>query len=989
MSKLDLQDKATEKHDPYTDAGRGLRHQLQEQEKFNQLASTYDSQSADPAQENANIAKLNARESEGTIPYTPQNQTSSSNSGKKRWQFLTSKKIRGKSSLLAVIAVLFGGGAALTVLFSPTIAIVQLKEVFTQDLNDQLRSLDTRSAVLLRSKLKDTTKGSCGAVKITCRFSTLHDDQVKKFKAQGIEIDRDMSKGIGGKRGQITRMTFTNPTSGEKTYITNAAELKNASLNNMAFRSSLITSYNPKVIGFADKVAAKVFAKNGARKSLQINGSTDEERQKSVNSIVEKKASVNASSIVTKTDEDGNKTYTDDKGNPLTSEEVEQARQSSERISALAEIGSSKTIQNLAKGAMITGVIDTSCTIYNTSRMVSALSKVKKKEQAVRFATTMILTPADAMKANEATEEMVSFVGDNITQTNTEEKVIDESRATEPGTASNPPMVENKDFGKSGLDSPAFRLAAHDDVPKLDMRASRFMLGDSTPNTFDGIAQALALSLSLGTNPDPQSISDKCKFVQNPAVRLGALAIGIIAGAGTAGLSTVAMITGSVAIGAMLPYLESVLADIITGNLFKDLEGMDTVDAAFVGTAGLTGDMAMARGMKPLDDTEAVEASQENAKVAQAYSEVERYQAKDTPLDITNQYSFLGSIAFSLTPYVRQSASSLGTMAMSVGNLLPASLAVVAAPKLFAASPIQRFQQCNDVNYLRLGIKADVFCNVRYGNSKEELALDPIENANWMAATGNIDPESEDGVAKDNGDKGWNYVKFLKECVNRSTGWGENQDENTGDGAECRKKENEPLNMRYRIYTMDVSVDQSLDGSKSQKADPGTTGSASGATGNVTEDGWSYPTTTDGNITSGFKTAARPDHRGVDITHSGGSLNKPIFAARDGKVIAAGPAEGFGNWIIIRHQVDGKTIDSLYGHMYNDGVLVKQGDTIKAGQEIGKIGSDGQSTGPHLHFELWDGGRISDNGQVGKETNPEPILQKAKNAQPGNRSRDV
>lgn len=126
-------------------------------------------------------------------------------------------------------------------------------------------------------------------MKITCRFSTLHDDQVKKFKAQGIEIDRGPAKGISGKRGQIERMTFTNPKTGKITEIRTPEELTKMSLNDMDFRSSLITSYNPKVIGFADKVAAKVFAKNGAKKSLQINGSTDEERQKSVNSIVEKK----------------------------------------------------------------------------------------------------------------------------------------------------------------------------------------------------------------------------------------------------------------------------------------------------------------------------------------------------------------------------------------------------------------------------------------------------------------------------------------------------------------------------------------------------------------------------------------------------------------------------------------------------------------------------------------------------------------------------
>ena len=91
----------------------------------------------------------------------------------RRWQLLTSKKIRGKSSLFVVLLILFGGGGFMTVFMSPSLAIVQLRQVLTQDLNDQLKSFDTRSAIMLRSKLKNVTKGSCGAVKIHCRFGTV------------------------------------------------------------------------------------------------------------------------------------------------------------------------------------------------------------------------------------------------------------------------------------------------------------------------------------------------------------------------------------------------------------------------------------------------------------------------------------------------------------------------------------------------------------------------------------------------------------------------------------------------------------------------------------------------------------------------------------------------------------------------------------------------------------------------------------------------
>ena len=105
-------------------------------------------------------------------------------------------------------------------------------------------------------------------------------------------------------------------------------------------------------------------------------------------------------------------------------------------------------------------------------------------------------------------------------------------------------------------------------------------------------------------------------------------------------------------------------------------------------------------------------------------------------------------------------------------------------------------------------------------------------------------------------------------------------------------------------------------------------------------------------------------------------MGKPIFAARDGDVVAAGPADGFGNWIIIQHTVDGRRVDTVYGHMYDDGVLVKVGQKVTAGQQIGKIGSNGQSTGAHLHLEVWEGGRLPEG--AGREVNPNPALEAGK-----------
>ncbi|MBD0323667.1 MAG: M23 family metallopeptidase, partial [Aldersonia sp.] len=72
-----------------------------------------------------------------------------------------------------------------------------------------------------------------------------------------------------------------------------------------------------------------------------------------------------------------------------------------------------------------------------------------------------------------------------------------------------------------------------------------------------------------------------------------------------------------------------------------------------------------------------------------------------------------------------------------------------------------------------------------------------------------------------------------------------------------------------------------------------------------------------------------------------------------GTVIEAGPASGFGLWI--RIQQDDGTI-GVYGHV-ND-MFVRNGQHVRAGDIIGTVGNRGQSTGPHLHYEVWMPGNV-------------------------------
>ncbi|MFT4044750.1 MAG: M23 family metallopeptidase [Gordonia sp. (in: high G+C Gram-positive bacteria)] len=105
-------------------------------------------------------------------------------------------------------------------------------------------------------------------------------------------------------------------------------------------------------------------------------------------------------------------------------------------------------------------------------------------------------------------------------------------------------------------------------------------------------------------------------------------------------------------------------------------------------------------------------------------------------------------------------------------------------------------------------------------------------------------------------------------------------------------------------------------------------------------------------FTSGFAMRWGSFHGGIDFA---APLGTPIHAATDGVVIEAGPASGYGNWIQIR--ADDGTV-TMYGHMASAGVLVHQGQHVTAGDVIALVGSEGFSTGPHCHFEVWKNGTM-------------------------------
>lgn len=106
--------------------------------------------------------------------------------------------------------------------------------------------------------------------------------------------------------------------------------------------------------------------------------------------------------------------------------------------------------------------------------------------------------------------------------------------------------------------------------------------------------------------------------------------------------------------------------------------------------------------------------------------------------------------------------------------------------------------------------------------------------------------------------------------------------------------------------------------------------------------GWVVPV--DGRCSSGFGARGGEFHTGQDLA---APIGTPIVAASSGTVIEAGPAGGYGLWVRIQHPGG---LVTTYGHNHRN--LVRPGQPVHAGQPIAEVGDRGESTGPHLHFQI-------------------------------------
>lgn len=692
--------------------------------------------------------------------------------------------LKKKGPIGGIVALVLGGSIVGTMLFSPGLMLVQMKEMLLDRFNYQEAVMGPRSKLMLDKKITSTfTTGVCtNVVSVKCKFSTISNRQAARLKAAGVDIENGAQK-FGG-RVKPTTIIFN----GESI---SAKDFKARYNADVELRNAMRKAYNPRFAGFADKVWAKVATKIGVTKQRALPDGDAKEKSESIKEKTKEgtKLSLDDPNV---TCEGSQCTNAD--GGTMTTEEARAAAQASKEATEEAVEEAAQAAANTAKAALggaaksvaaavaVTGVVDVGCQAYSSVRALGFAAKTVRSLQLARYAMVWLNT-ADQIKDGTAKPEDVSYLGEIATTVE---------------------MDEDGNPRKPFMDSFGMQYTQYGTVGKADNYVNQFMAGGGLTGDLIGITSYIG-SL-VGGAP-----RETCKTLSNGWVQAGSIAAGValllIPGVNVAwsGKATANLVIAGV-LSVALALLPELMKDILAGNVVDGIVGEDAGNAVASGYGTMAGDLAQEGGGAPMSIEQGVEFVRLQDEVVAQYHEDEASTL--SPLDPTSSHTFVGSIVAKLLPYssnvksglFTSAASSLAsTVGSSLGSVIPTSSAAANATTEAALT------YCKDDDYANyLEIATDPFCNPIYGIPAEYINKDPIVVVDELLATSQIDQE---GVVI----PGSEYEEYISHCIERSSPLGDTGQSLNGDpGLKC--KIDSDMKANYYLYRIDSRIDDGMDG---------------------------------------------------------------------------------------------------------------------------------------------------------------------------------
>lgn len=726
----------------------------------------------------------------------------------------------------SVAGVVVGGGAMASFVLSPSILLVHIKEVLHNDRADSTRTNQWFARAYLSYKFKNTgDKCAPGSPKILCKAGSMSREEMQErrnagFKFTGEEIDKDgnktgknaadletetpdeAAKADKGTRYQIDSMTFAADNHESKS---GADALKWAEDEKRpASLVRLTNAFNNKSKFFQNKKFDNML--RNVMKIKNGKASTQYAEGEDADSARQRDAQFNqATGGVSEADQEAD-------ARRIAAEASEEGRDR-------AVNGGPDEGYTRPKTGGFTSLIRAICTGHKVVRSAEAAVQIKHYYRLVGFAMEF-LKLADMAKAGAITMVTMSHFMDKITYTG--------------------PYKEPEKDGKGFTDSRGFKLASHGDMKGLDEWSKKYILGGTDSNGKSvavllasiGVIEALEKGVELLVNTTPgvedmngrDAIKTMCRAVNGRAALLAqcAAAAAPLVGVGTAvapGPGTIAssafslqmcgctisptltnIITGSgdgcEDIEKAINYLMGLLAAATGAAVAKvaekiienwdigaDTKGYDAGDTAAAGAHQLLATNSTAYATMPGTAGQHQAFAAYTEGIYQTYENVARYEAKQSPFDLENKYSFASILASS----IQTDAYTASPFVHSFGLLfsgIPSALSILNTKAYGAYSaptekPIERYD-CNndqetkseDLKYL--GVAGDKYCSIVTFTPTPELEL----------AKQQAEKEGDETFTK--------VIKYMAEKQEANEDGGGTRDDTQGCDSKCEEESIEP-----------------------------------------------------------------------------------------------------------------------------------------------------------------------------------------------------
>lgn len=597
-----------------------------------------------------------------------------------------------------------------------------------------------------------------------------------------------------------------------------------------------------------------------------------------------------------------------------------------------------------AVGAAFKGVFafaEKACAMMQIIRTVTMGAKILAVFGLLVYLSTF-LAAADSLKAGDGNYAVISFLA-NLLIT---------------------PSVAEGSKGFNFFDGPFLGYMSEG---KINSRKSlgRYVYGQPPLRMISKVNDIISSSgVSVST----------CRHINSWYGQLVGLTTGILTLVFTGGTVNAAAVAGSVSAQVILSVLSAyaipMLIRLFAGTVApdpKDPERGYGISAALtVGAMLWRNFRGKNMGDRPLAKTEVAQFNKE-ANAQLALDTKARNYGKN-PLDINQPNSVTSRLAMQfapalLTPTSQANYQTMAALASSPFSLLSGSLGKVLSPAVGAQTyDGYAGQFCQDPDSLAMPVAVDATCVPVGGEFAEKLEskkYDPQVVVNYMIDRGHIDDQNEptsddykkfiadcfEGVTPYTPDgRGIDITEDIdtRECLVHDTRDDLNSDNPNYDGKEVMY---DMFRMFRRDNNLVESVSDSANGTLGLSDDelPGD----SPITGPLNPGAFTWPIAPSSVSTiSSCMNQTDPSYRihsGLDIA---APMGTSIVAVADGQVVFESKnVSGFGYYVAIKH-----TNGSITGYGHNIENLVLIGDTVKQGQPIAKVGTRGQSTGPHLHM---------------------------------------